>query len=109
MAFKLDISKAYNKVNWSFLIKILAKMGFNEKVIQIIQECTQTTNLSIMVNGSPGIYFKLEKGLREGDPLSPYLFIMVANVISRNLCMLSTMGRIMGIKPTSTSPQVVLE
>jgi hypothetical protein len=109
MAFKLDISKAYDKVNWSFLLKILGKLGFNEKVIQIIKECTQTVSFSILTNGSPGRHFTPEKGLRQGDPLSPYLFIMVADVLSRTMSMLVTTRKIQGFKPTSTHPQVVLE
>lgn len=104
MAFKLDISKAYDRVRWKFLYYVLAKFGFNDRVIGIIRECVEYVQYLVLVNGIPWGSFKAGKGLRQGDPLSPYLFIMVVEVSGRNFLSLLNSGKIQGIRATSTLP-----
>ncbi|XP_059073331.1 uncharacterized mitochondrial protein AtMg01250-like [Cryptomeria japonica] len=104
MAFKLDISKAYDKVNWDLLFKVLLKLGFNQKMVSMIRECVTTVQFSVLINGTPRGCFKAEKGIRQGDPLSPYLFIMIAEVLSRNVTHLVSNGRLQGFKVASTLP-----
>nr|GEU73608.1 hypothetical protein [Tanacetum cinerariifolium] len=71
-AFKVDIQKAYDTVDWVFLKNILAGFGFHDRMIGWIMECVMTTSFFISINGSLHGFFKGKRGLRQGDPLSPY-------------------------------------
>ena len=76
MAIKLDMSKAYNRVEWCFLKKVMERMGFNEKWISLIMNCITTVSYSVLINGVAQSYITPTRGLCQGDPISLYLFLL---------------------------------
>lgn len=74
--FKVDFEKAFDSINWEYLDSIFAQMRFGSKWRQWIRGCLNSSWISVIVNGSPTDELKISKGVRQGDPLSPFLFII---------------------------------
>jgi hypothetical protein len=89
-AVKLDMAKAYDRVEWQYLSRIMLQLGFREEWVNLIMKCVESVSLSVRVNGHQfSQIFKPTRGIRQGDPLSAYLFLLCAEGLS---CMLKNSG-----------------
>lgn len=104
VALKLDISKAYDRVNWSYLKARMQAMGFCQKWIQWIMLCVCTVSYEFCFNGVSVGPVCPSRGLRQGDPLSPYLFLFCVEGLSNALDKAACEGRIRGSQVSPTAP-----
>lgn len=106
VAIKLDMVKAFDRMEWVFIIKIMECLGFSSKWCQLINQCISTSSISILLNGSPTPAFTPTRGLRQGDALSPYLFILCMEDFSRMLQNAESAGLISPLQPVRGSPKI---
>nr|GEZ22920.1 putative RNA-directed DNA polymerase, eukaryota, reverse transcriptase zinc-binding domain protein [Tanacetum cinerariifolium] len=96
MVFKVDFEKAYDSLRWDYLDVIMKNLGFGNKWCTWIQGRLKNSRASILVNGSPTVEFKIFKGLRQGDPLSPFLFILAMKGLHATICTAVSRGILKG-------------
>ena len=106
MILKIDLEKAYDKISWDFLKQTLVDFNFSNKWIKLIMHCVSTSNVKVLVNGEPCDNIKPGRGLRQGDPLSPYLFVLcmerLANMINEKVYE----GSWKGVKASLNGPNI---
>ncbi|KAJ0837719.1 putative RNA-directed DNA polymerase [Helianthus annuus] len=103
---KIDFEKAYDNVNWKFVVNILHQMGFPPKWCSWIMGILESASSSVLVNGAPTYTFKCEKGMRQGDPLSPFLFLVVMEALSCMMHSAREEGLVKGIALPNNGPTI---
>ncbi|XP_071921851.1 uncharacterized protein [Coffea arabica] len=106
MAVKLDMSKAYDRVEWKFLDAMMEKMGYCTVWRKWIWSCLSSVTYSFNINGVPQEFVTPERGIRQGDPLSPYLFLLCSEGFSNLLKQAEGDKRITGVKICRSGPRL---
>lgn len=104
MAIKLDMSKVYERVEWLYLEAIMRKMGFHERWISLNMMCVQTVIFLVLINGELKGRIIPMRGLRQGDPLSPYLFLLCVEGLFTLLGREVNQGRIKAVAVCKRAP-----
>lgn len=105
---KLDISKAFDSVSWGFLLEILTHLGFGPSWCNLISNLLRTASTRVLVNGQPGDEIRHQRGLRQGDPLSPMLFILVMDVLNSMFTKASNLGLLQPIEGRNPDQRISL-
>ena len=106
MALKLDMSKAYGRVEWYYLEGILRKMGFRERWINLVMGCVKTVSYFVLVNGDPcGMIFPT-RGIRQRDPLSPFPFLLCTEGLNGLIKKVELQGDIYGYSLCRRGPKL---
>ena len=106
MALKLDMSKAYDRVEWSFLKAMMIQMGFNDWWVALIMECISSVTYPLLINGEPFGEIKLSRGIRQSDPLSPYLFLFCSEGLHRMIQKAADRGDIQVVSICHNGPKL---
>ena len=106
MALKLDMSKAYDRVEWCFLEDVMRKMGFNESWIALMMVCVKTVSYLVLVNGEPKGLIKPSRGIRQGEPLSPFLFLLCTEGLNNLILKAASEGSLHGFALSRRSPRL---
>ena len=106
MVLKLDMSKAYDRVECTFIEAMLKRLGFTDRWVELIMDCISTVTYSVQVRGVASGLIVPSRGLRQGDPLSPYLFLICAEGLSALLSNALRIKRISGISVAQGAPTI---
>uniref|UniRef100_A0A803P3Y4 Reverse transcriptase domain-containing protein n=1 Tax=Cannabis sativa TaxID=3483 RepID=A0A803P3Y4_CANSA len=106
MAIKIDVNKAYDRLEWKFIKKVLEVFGFHSHFITLVMNCITFVSYSILFNGRPLKKFFPQRGIRQGDPMSPFLFILCNEVFSRLIAKEQSLGRVNGIRIAREAPAI---
>jgi hypothetical protein len=107
VSYKLNMEKAYDHVDWSFLLYLLRRYGFEEKWCSWIKHRISSARFSVLINGAPSPFFGSSRGVWQGDLLSPFLFVLVMKAFSRMLGAFTSRGLILGFSVGTSEPDRV--
>lgn len=93
MAVKIDLEKAYDRLKWNFVRDTLRDIGIPEPLVSIIWQCISSSNMRVLWNGEELESFLPTRGIRQGDPLSPYLFVLCMERLSHLISAAANEGR----------------
>ena len=96
---KIDFEKAYDKVNWNFLLQSFRMKGFSSKWIEWIKSFISGGSVAVNINDEVGPYFQTKKGVRQGDPLSPILFNIVSDMLTLFINRAKAEDQLSGVVP----------
>lgn len=106
MALKLDMSKTYDRVDFDFLKIMIEKMGFDKSWVSLVMRCISIVSYSVNMNGRMGLSFIPEKALRQGDPLSPFLFLICSEGLFALIRAALREDRLNGVKVSQSGPSI---
>ncbi|KAL9660376.1 hypothetical protein QQ045_025189 [Rhodiola kirilowii] len=104
ISVKLDMSKAYDRIEWSFLEKMMLALGFNENWVRKVIMCVKTVTYRVKINDNISEEFKPSRGLRQGDPISPYLFLLCAEWLTCTVDKYQELRLVKGIRICRNAP-----
>ena len=100
------MAKVYDCVSWTFIVRVLRKFGFGERLIDMVWRLMSNVWFPVIINGASYGFFKSSRGIRQGDPLSPALFVIGAEVLSRGLNSLAAQSGFLGFTVPRGCPPV---
>ena len=106
MAIKLDMSKTYDRVEWPYLELVMRKMGFDDRWVRLMMICVTTVSYSILINGESKGMITPSRGVRQGDPLSPFLFLLCTEGLHGLISQVASWGEIKGNALCRNSPRL---
>jgi hypothetical protein len=106
MAVKVDMSKAYDRVEWNFLEGVMEKMGFDRRWIELTMMCVRSVSYGVIINGKVCRSIIPQRGLRQGNPISPYLFLLCSEVLSSLLTKANEVGTLTGVPSSRRGPSI---
>ena len=105
-AVKFDMSKAYDRVEWEFLRQMMMRLGFHAQWIELIMECVSSVSYWVRFNNTETDDFAPTRGLRQGDPLYPYVFLLYSEGLLSMLSHEKEVGNLEGIKVCRNAPSI---
>ena len=108
MSIKLDMSKAFDRVEWNFIKGVMEKLGFANKWVDLITHCVSSVSYSMIINGEAYGNTIPSRGIRQGDPLSSYLFLLCAEGLSALIHEVTRNQQINGISICGGCPRITL-
>ena len=106
MVIKTDMSKAYDRIEWNFIEALIHKMDFDPHWIKLMRRYISSVQYRVLLNGQPHGLITPQRGLRQGDPLSPYLFIMCSEALNSNIKKAERMKQLTGMKVARACPAI---
>ena len=106
MTLKLDMSKTYDRVEWVWLNKVMEKLGFADRIRDLVMRCVSTVTYLVKINGVLKGHIILSRGIRQRDPILPYLFLLCSESLSALIQSAVDRGQMEGVKICKGGPRL---